>query len=572
MINKLEGIITNTKPDSVYKLSGYTLQDLLSNFYKYINECIEQVNKNEEHILTQNELMKKFIEYMKKEGIPPIVIETINEMYNDGRLTEIIDNLGVNLTSKINEFTTEINNKVQGLELEFKNGLKSKIDISEDVFIEGVQIEKKRDEISNTTYHVVIIPTHDKDGNFIKLKTGVSEYYETNPNRHESDGTGSNYHNNPKLETARHFSQRKNATLVINGGTWGDQGANGNCVVNGEIKASASELYKRMPLGIKADNTLTSYNYTDSAQQNLDDGSIDVVPGFYPIMVNGTKYSGSLTFDWEGKNPRTFIGQRPNKEIVIIVCSGRHKNEDGMSMNDGFRLLSDYQCTFGYNLDGGGSSSLVYRNEYLNEKIDFNRKQERRIYNFIYIAKEKPKSKLSEEIINTTISIGDLRSLIYDTITDLFNIQDINAGYLRLKGEVGYEYQGVESWDGDNKNTKLILHKDYLRYYDYSNSRGMFYVGKEGDITTPKGTLGIFNSTPKTVTDIDNLNESGLFWSGKDVVNAPNQTSNGILNFYINDNNKMQVAFPFSTDNVSYKMKIRRTNSADGSWYEWKEF
>lgn len=572
MINKLEGIITNTKPDSVYKLSGYTLQELLSNFYKYINECIEQVNKNEEHILTQNELMKKFIEYMKKEGIPPIVIETINEMYNDGRLTEIIDNLGVNLTSKINEFTTEINNKVQGLELEFKNGLKSKIDISEDVFIEGVQIEKKRDEISNTTYHVVIIPTHDKDGNFIKLKTGVSEYYETNPNRHESDGTGTNYHNNPKLETARHFSQRKNATLVINGGTWGDQGANGNCIVNGEIKASASELYKRMPLGIKADNTLTSYNYTDSAQQNLDDGSIDVVPGFYPIMVNGTKYSGSLTFDWEGKNPRTFIGQRPNKEIVIIVCSGRRKDEEGMSMNDGFRLLSDYQCTFGYNLDGGGSSSLVYRNEYLNEKIDFNRKEERRLYNFIYIAKEKTKSKLSDEIINTSISIGDLRSLIYDTITDLFNIQDINAGYLRLKGEVDYQYQGIESWDGDNKNTKLILHKDYLRYYDYSNSRGMFYVGKEGDITTPKGTLGIFNSTPKTVTDIDNLNESGLYWSGKDVVNAPNPTSNGILNFYINDKNKMQVAFPFSTDNTSYKIKIRRTNSADGSWYEWKEY
>ena len=151
MINKLEDIITNTKPDSVYNLSGYTLQELLSNFYKYINECIGQVNKNEEHILNQNNIMDKFIEYMKKEGIPPIVIETINEMYNDGRLTEIIDNLGVNLTTQINNFKTELNNKmnvlktelndkvqgfetelndkVQGFETEFNNGLKTKIDI-----------------------------------------------------------------------------------------------------------------------------------------------------------------------------------------------------------------------------------------------------------------------------------------------------------------------------------------------------------------------------------------------------------------------------------------------------------
>ena len=583
MINKLEDIITNTKPDSVYNLSGYTLQELLSNFYKYINECIGQVNKNEEHILNQNNIMDKFIEYMKKEGIPPIVIETINEMYNDGRLTEIIDNLGVNLTTQINNFKTELNNKmnvlktelndkVQGFETEFNNGLKTKIDILENVFIEGVQIEKKRDETSNTTYHVVIIPTHDKDGNFIKLKTGVSEYYETNPNRHESDGTGTNYHNNPKLETARHFSQRKNATLVINGGTWGDQGANGNCIVNGEIKASASELYKRMPLGIKADNTLTSYNYTDSAQQNLNDGSLDVVPGFYPIMVNGTKYSGSLNIDWEKKEPRTFIGQRPNKEIVIIVCSGRRKDEEGMSMNDGFRLLSDYQCTFGYNLDGGGSSSLVYRNEYLNEKIDFNRKEERRLYNFIYIAKEKPKSKLSDEIINTSISIGDLRSIIADCIIDIMNKIDFSPGYIRLKGSEGYNYQGIETWDGENKNAKLILHKDYLRYINYNTNSTAFNVDMQGNISTAKGKLGIFNSTPKTVTDIDNLNESGLYWSGKDVVNTPNPTSNGILNFYINDKNKMQVAFPFSTDNTTYKIKIRRTNAENGSWYEWKEY
>ncbi len=454
----------------------------------------------------------------------------------------------------------------------FDESLEQKINLNEDIFYNEINIEKKRDEVSGTTYWVTSIPHLDKNGNIIKLKTGVSEYYETHPNRHEDDGTGTDYINNPKLETARNFSIRKKATLVINGGTWGNQGANGNCVVNGVIKASVSEQYKRMPLGIKTDNTLVAYDYTTTAQQNLDDGSIDVVPGFYPIMVNGSKYSGTLTFDWEKKEPRTFIGQRPNKEIIVIVCSGRRTGEGGMSMNDGFRLLSDYECTFGYNLDGGGSSSLVYRNEYLNEKIDFTRKVERKLYNFIYLSKEPPKSKLANDIFLNSVSIGDLRSIVSDCVIDIMNKIDFSPGYIRLKGSEGYNYQGIETWDGENRNAKLLLHKNYMKYVDYNTNSTAFQVDMKGNIATPKGKLGVFNSTPKTVTDLNILNESGIYWCGKDANGVPNPTSNGIIHFNINDNNKMQIGFPYTNDLVQYKAKIRRTNPSDGSWYDWKEF
>lgn len=113
MINKLEGIITNTKPDSVYNLSGYTLQELLSNFYKYINECIELVNKNEDNITNQNITMNNFIEYMKNEGVPPIIIETINNMYNDGRLTELFNRLSNNVIDNVNNNVQEFKSKLE---------------------------------------------------------------------------------------------------------------------------------------------------------------------------------------------------------------------------------------------------------------------------------------------------------------------------------------------------------------------------------------------------------------------------------------------------------------------------
>lgn len=468
-----------------------------------------------------------------------------------------------------------INEKHVKTEIILNDKIKQKIDASEQVYYNEISITKKRDEVSGTTYWLTNIPHLDKQGNIIKLKTGVSEYYETNPNRHESDGTGTNYNSSPKLETARDFSIRKNATLVINGGTWGDQGANGNCAVNGEIKANVAADYQRMPLGIKADNTLKSYHYTMSVQDQIADGCIDVVPGFYPILVDGLKYSGTLTFNWTVKHPRTIIGQKDNKDIVVITCDGRATNENGMSMEDGLRLLLENNCVFGYNLDGGGSTSLIYKNQFVNNKIDSNRTQERRLYSFIYVSKEKNvdyKSKISEEIINTNISMGDLKSLIQDTMIEILNKKDFTDGYIRLKGAQDNVYQGIETWDGENKNCKLVLNKNQMRYYDYNNSRGMFNVDVDGNISTPKGTLGIFNSSPVAVTDLDTINESGIYWCLNSANNAPNECSNGIIHFNINENNKMQVAFPYTVDNEKYKVKIRRTNNTDGSWFEWKEF
>lgn len=116
MINKLPDTHVHLHPASVYKIHGYSLQDLLCNFYKYINECIEQVNKNEEHILNQNNIMTKFIEYMKNEGIPPIVVETINNMYNDGRLKDIIDRLLNGLISQDEEFKNNMNSLMSELQ------------------------------------------------------------------------------------------------------------------------------------------------------------------------------------------------------------------------------------------------------------------------------------------------------------------------------------------------------------------------------------------------------------------------------------------------------------------------
>lgn len=113
MIDKMCNTIVNDKVKSVYSFNDYSIQDLLSKFFEQINNVTDLVNQNEEKINIQNFKLEEFINYMKNEGIPPIVIETVTTMYNDGRLTELFNNLANNIVSKVDEFKNQFNTQLE---------------------------------------------------------------------------------------------------------------------------------------------------------------------------------------------------------------------------------------------------------------------------------------------------------------------------------------------------------------------------------------------------------------------------------------------------------------------------
>lgn len=113
MIDKMCNTIVNDKVKSVYSFNDYSIQDLLSKFFEQINSVTDLVNQNEEKINTQNFKLEEFINYMKSEGIPPIVIETLTTMYNDGRLTELFNSLANNVIDKVEEFKEQFNTQLE---------------------------------------------------------------------------------------------------------------------------------------------------------------------------------------------------------------------------------------------------------------------------------------------------------------------------------------------------------------------------------------------------------------------------------------------------------------------------
>lgn len=86
-----------------------------------------------------------------------------------------------------------------------------------------------------------------------------------------------------------------------------------------------------------------------------------------PILTDGVPMEDPPN---AGRAQRTFIGTDGTQgHLVICVSNGRYTDgkSAGLTGNEMANLLKDYGCTFGVPLDGGGSSTMVFKGEVLNQ-------------------------------------------------------------------------------------------------------------------------------------------------------------------------------------------------------------
>ena len=77
------------------------------------------------------------------------------------------------------------------------------------------------------------------------------------------------------------------------------------------------------------------------------------------FLKNGEYLSSSL----DGPHPRTLVGVRENGTIVMTVVDGRQQDKGmhGVHVNEMAAIMKHYNCVDAYNLDGGGSSTMIIR-------------------------------------------------------------------------------------------------------------------------------------------------------------------------------------------------------------------
>lgn len=188
-------------------------------------------------------------------------------------------------------------------------------------------------------------------------------------------------------ENTSEIAAENNAILAINGDYYGSR-ENGYVLRNGVLyRSTASD--NQEDLVIYADGSFEIITETDiSAEQLLADGAQQILC-FGPALVIGGELS--VTEEEEvGKaktsNPRTAIGIIDALHYVFVVSDGRTSESEGLSLYELAAFMQSLGADTAYNLDGGGSSTMYFNGEVVNNPTTNGRSiKERSVSDIVYI-------------------------------------------------------------------------------------------------------------------------------------------------------------------------------------------
>ena len=85
-------------------------------------------------------------------------------------------------------------------------------------------------------------------------------------------------------------------------------------------------------------------------------------------------------------NPRTAIGIIDDLHYVFVVSDGRTDESEGLSLYELAEFMQSLGVKTAYNLDGGGSSTMVFNGEVINNPTtNGNSIKERSVSDIVYI-------------------------------------------------------------------------------------------------------------------------------------------------------------------------------------------
>ena len=178
-----------------------------------------------------------------------------------------------------------------------------------------------------------------------------------------------------------------NAVLAINGDYYGAQ-ETGYVLRNGVLYRDTAQngqedlvIYEDGSFEIIVEDQVT-------AQELLDKGAVQIL-SFGPALVTDSEIS--VTADEEvGKakssNPRTAIGVIDDLHYIFVVSDGRTDESEGLSLYQLAQFMSGLGVRTAYNLDGGGSSTMVFNGTVINNPTSTGkRSKERSVSDIVYI-------------------------------------------------------------------------------------------------------------------------------------------------------------------------------------------
>jgi len=106
----------------------------------------------------------------------------------------------------------------------------------------------------------------------------------------------------------------------------------------------------------------------------------DVVDGIDQVEVDTNVGNHSI----QGDQPRTAVGVIGTNHLILVVVDGRSPGYSaGVTMPELARIMQDLGATTAYNLDGGGSATMVFGGKLVNNPLG--RSEERGTSDILYV-------------------------------------------------------------------------------------------------------------------------------------------------------------------------------------------
>ena len=235
---------------------------------------------------------------------------------------------------------------------------------------ENISISLKEYTVSDTTVHVA------------EVKADSAEYLKT------AFAQGS-YGKNVTVATSD-IADSVNAILAINGDYYGSR-EKGYVIRNGQLYRSTASAGQE-DLVIYEDGSFEIINESEvTAESLIAKGAVQTL-SFGPALIE----NGSVCVDSNDEvgramasNPRTAIGIKSDGTYLFVVSDGRTDESEGLSLQELAECMKELGAVTAYNLDGGGSSTMVFNGSVVNTPtgggIGNGSGSERKVSDIVYI-------------------------------------------------------------------------------------------------------------------------------------------------------------------------------------------
>ncbi len=189
-------------------------------------------------------------------------------------------------------------------------------------------------------------------------------------------------------EKTSEIASEQSAILAVNGDFYGAR-KSGYVIRNGQLYSSASSDDTQEDLVINNDGSFSIIHEGEiTAAELLTSGALQVL-SFGPGLIENGEISVSNSEEVDKaktSNPRTAIGMISPLHYVMMVSDGRTSASEGLTLYQLALVMQDLGVSVAYNLDGGGSSTMVFNGDVINNPTtDGKRFSERKVSDIVYI-------------------------------------------------------------------------------------------------------------------------------------------------------------------------------------------